>query len=396
MVRGRWTKKQIELNRTFLTRLPDKFEIYLGAEKVQVVNKKSYGILIVKSFYLPSSREITVRKIGSEISAGPVLGIMARGLDDESAERFIRYFMKGSVLSYVFDESQLTKQQINGYYFDEEWHHLKLPKPNFVFDRTYPSRPENRSRLPRSAFINPITQFSKSQVAKILAQNGIAVPETFSGTFEKAYRMFSLFYLKPDRGSFGQDMFIVQKQSKDYTVYTSTSDTLHTYSANEIEWLLGAIQENGYILQRGIEPIYYKGEPADFRLHLLADPHPRVTFIAARTSRWPFLYTSAPKRIIKTGRVLSEKDKKALEDLAIKVHSVISKVYGPYVELSLDVVQEKSSEKFYVIDVNGKSTRVHPQILRYDIEEYFRAPEKLANHLFVTGGDLSMGMGRVR
>ena len=34
--------------------------------------------------------------------------------------------MKGSVLSYVFDESQLTKQQINGYYFDEEWHHLKL------------------------------------------------------------------------------------------------------------------------------------------------------------------------------------------------------------------------------------------------------------------------------
>ncbi|MFA6693844.1 MAG: YheC/YheD family protein [Bacillota bacterium] len=384
VIRGRWIKNQLELSDTFLAKLPNEFELDLGVEKVPVINKKRFGILLLKSFFMPNPKEMTVTKLGSQISAGPILGLMVRGLSEINAQQFKNYFTsKTPGLTYVFDESLLNTAKIEGYYFNDNWYYMNLPKPNYVFDRTYPSHTQNKLKLPRSVFFNPITQFSKSEVIRVLKQNSIDVPETFSGTFETVYRRFVLFYLKPDRGSFGQGIFVVKKRKTDILVYSSTSNSLTIYTNEKFLNLLGYLEKNSYILQKGICPTKLEEDPVDFRLHVLADPNPRLASLAARTSSWDFLYTSAPKKILKGADILSKKDLDALGKLISRVHFVLSRAFGLYVEFSLDVIKEEDTGKFYVIDVNGKSTRTHPQILGDNLADYYSASQKLANHLFI-------------
>lgn len=384
ILRGRWIKDQIELKHNYLATLPKEFEIDLGVDKVPVINLHRFGRLLLDSFHMPVLKEITVTKIGSLVRVGPVLGILARGLNSRTSRHFKKYFEHQTTgLTYVFDESLLTKSQLEGYFFNEDWHYTKLPRPNYVFDRTYPNNPQNRLKLPRSVFFNPITQFSKIEIMKLLKENGIEVPESISGHFEKVFRRFPLFYLKPDRGSFGEGIYIVRKRTDDYVVYSSRDDSASVLKEAELVSFLLGLQDQSYFMQRGIEPIEYEGDPLDFRLHVLADPYPRLVFLAARTSSWDFLYTSSPKKLLKTREILASQDQETLNQIITQLHAVLKDTYGPYVEFSLDVIKEAQTGKFYVIDLNGKSTRTHPEMFGDDLSAYYNASKKLAEYLFI-------------
>lgn len=383
--KGIWNGNRIEVNKVFLSQLPKEFELDLGVERIKVVNMENLGYLLLESFIMPSAKEIIVSKLHSDLRIGPILGIMVRGLNPNNVSQFKRYFEVNTLgLTYVFDEIQLSKNHINGYYYDQNWSYTRVPRPNFVFNRTYPSSPESKVKLAKSVFFNPVTRFSKSEAMRFLEQNGILIPESFSRNFQKVYSRFPLFYLKPNHGAFGQGIYVAQKRDTDYLVYSGRDNTADLYNKAELSNFLNKLEGKGYLLQRGIEPIKNHGDPVDFRLHVLADPNPRLVFIAARTSKWNFLYTSDPKKVMGTKRLLSPQDNSSLNAITKRLHYVLTKAYGLYVEFSLDVIKEANSGDFYIVDINGKSTRTHPKLFGKDLSAYYNAPIKLAEHLFYT------------
>ena len=386
IIRGRWVKDYIEVDDAFLKDLPKKFKVKIGVETVNAKRNNKTGKIILSKFHLPIPQTVLVKRDNTNISVGPILGFMARSVDSKSVARFRHYFVQPyEGILFVFDEEAVYKNQFRGYLLDnKQWLNLELPKPRFVFDRTYPSADNAKAKLPQSIFYNAVTQFAKIELAKLLQENNVEVPEFHSGYLPDYLDNYSFFYLKPDRGAFGNGIFVVKKIEDGYQLFNGSDGTFEFCNREQLINLLHNLATDNYLIQRGLTSQKYEGQPYDIRVHTLIDPFPRVVFIGVRLSMYDFLFTSTPQRLLPGNKVLDSSTLTSLEEVIIRAINIIQDYYGFFVELSFDVVITEAGE-LHIIDVNGKSTRTHPALLNYNLAQYFRAPYKLAQFLFENG-----------
>ncbi len=386
IIRGSWVKDYIEVNSAFLATLPRNFKINLGVETIDAKRNIRTGKIILSKFHLPISQTVLVKRDNTDLSIGPVLGFMARGVDSKTVARFKHYFVQTyEGILFVFDEEAVYNKQFWGYLPDKnQWLHLELPKPSYIFDRTYPSTDTVKNNLPQSIFYNAVTQFAKIDLANLLQKNNVEVPEFHSGYLPDYLDNYSLFYLKPDRGAFGKGIFVVRKLKDGFQIFNGSDGTFEFCNREQLIKLLHDLSTANYLLQEGLISQKYQGQPFDIRVHTLIDPFPRVVFIGVRLSKYDFLFTSTPRRLLPGEKVIDSSTITRLKEVIINAIDIIKNHYGLFVELSFDVVITETGE-FQIIDVNGKSTRTHPALLNYNIDQYFRAPYKLARYLFVNG-----------
>lgn len=302
----------------------DKLYVHFGNLKKEIrvvvdekLQENSIGLPedLFSPLTVPATIPYEIKIDGEHLFIGPVIAFIPYSsiksitpqMLDIQKERFTEYEkIKGLIFICATDSINIKTKTIEGYYFNpnssgnsSQWVYGVFPYPNSVF---------KRKSLPKNVYEDLVDQigdtifnstFDKWSFWNIIStdentQKLLPYTEHFMGYKQlvKFLEKFQSVYLKPQSGSLGKGIVMVQKSGERLVFIDHLKRETVTTGFFQADDYLKKFHRSKYIIQQGV-PTKYNEKNVDFRIYLQKD----------KTTKWKV--QGLLGRVAKTGSIIT-------------------------------------------------------------------------------------------
>ncbi|MGM0876863.1 MAG: YheC/YheD family protein [Bacillota bacterium] len=352
----------------------------------------------------------------NQLQLGPVIGLLTEIKETEKGIRFgsIHEFCKelatfcdsNGLFFYIFSLSTYNKDQIKGYYFNQnEWNEAVVPYPDVVHNRIHSRKLEHSKH-----FLHVTTDFienkapyfndrflNKWEVHQILSASEHLMPYLpksqlleSKANLENMLKDTKDLFIKPINGSQGRRIFrVIEKEEGTYLLDFTTFSGEIKKEYDSFQQLFSALyprlKREGFLLQETIHLQSFKSRTLDFRfLCHKKDFHQwKVSSAVARVST----DNQFVANLARGGELFQIKDvlyelygesdglhlRKLLAELSLEIVNVIClHAGGEFGEFGIDLALDQDGHP-WIIEVNTKPSKSENALKKNKIRPSARA-----------------------
>lgn len=273
--------------------------LVVAARMLNITDSKKTYLLspkLAKALYLPRRKKLQLRydSDAGMLHIGPIIGLFTTALPHMQAELIYLSKLGRSLPAqiYVFTPAGIVwdKNVVRGFVYQQitaeqgVWSSSYYPLPDVVYDRVATRASENRNavkntkrrlmKMPYLKYFNP-SFLNKWRVHQLLFTNPDLhpyLPETCrlnAANLDDMLKKYPTLFLKPSNGSLGKGIIKISKSEHrlKYVCYRDgvTHGIVGTHQ--ELLYKTKKFRKNkAYIIQQGINLIFYQGSPFDIRI----------------------------------------------------------------------------------------------------------------------------------